>query len=119
MVGRGGDAAVFLASGDRFEEDAGFGLILAGKVMLPNCKRVSDLTEPPDLRALLSRIERLWRSLKYEWVYLNAFETGSEVRRGIGAWLSYYNEKRPHSSHGPLTPAEACDTQDPNLKAAA
>ena len=48
-------------------------------------------------------IERLWRSLKYECVYLNAFETGSEVRRAIGAWLSYYNEKRPHSSHGPLT----------------
>ena len=64
-------------------------------------------------------IERLWRSLKYECVYLNAFETGSEVRRGIGAWLSYYNEKRPHSSHGLLTPAEAYDTQDKNLKAAA
>jgi putative transposase len=36
-------------------------------------------------------IERLWRSLKYECVYLNAFETGSEARRGIGAWISYYN----------------------------
>lgn len=64
-------------------------------------------------------IERLWRSLKYECVYLNAFETGSEARRGIGAWLSYYNEKRPHSSHGLLTPTEAYDTQDSNLKAAA
>jgi putative transposase len=64
-------------------------------------------------------IERLWRSLKYECVYLNAFETGSEARIGIGAWISYYNEKRPHSSHGLLTPAEAYDTQDPNLKAAA
>jgi len=64
-------------------------------------------------------IERLWRSLKYECVYLNAFETGSEARGGIGAWISYYNEKRPHSSHGLLTPAEAYDTQDPNLKAAA
>jgi putative transposase len=64
-------------------------------------------------------IERLWRSLKYECIYLNAFETGSEARRGISAWLSYYNEKRPHSSHGLLTPAEAYDTQDSNLKAAA
>jgi len=64
-------------------------------------------------------IERLWRSLKYECVYLNAFETGSEARGGIGAWISYYNEKRPHSSHGLLTPAEAYDTQDPNLKDAA
>lgn len=64
-------------------------------------------------------IERLWRSLKYECVYLNAFETGSEARRGIGAWISYYNEKRPHSSHGLLTPAEAYDTANRNLKAAA
>lgn len=64
-------------------------------------------------------IERLWRSLKYECVYLNAFETGSEARRGIGAWISYYNEKRPHSSHGLLTPAEAYDTANQNLKAAA
>ena len=49
----------------------------------------------------------------------NAFETGSEARRGIGAWISYYNEKRPHSSHGLLTPAEAYDTANQNLKAAA
>ena len=36
-------------------------------------------------------IERLWRSLKYECVFLNAFETGSEARRGIGRWIGYYN----------------------------
>ena len=64
-------------------------------------------------------IERSWRSLKYECVYLNAFETGSESRRGICAWISYYNDKRPHSSHGLLTPAEAYDTATLNLKAAA
>lgn len=64
-------------------------------------------------------IERLWRSLKYECVYLNAFETGSEARKGIGTWISYYNENRPHSSHGLLTPAEAYDTRDQYLKAAA
>ena len=64
-------------------------------------------------------IERLWRSLKYECVYLNAFETGSETRKGIGAWISYYNENRPHSSHGVLTPAEAYDNTNQNLKAAA
>jgi putative transposase len=57
--------------------------------------------------------------LKYECVYLNAFETGSEARRGIGAWISCYNEKRPHSSHGLLTPAETYDTANQNLKAAA
>ena len=64
-------------------------------------------------------IERLWRSLKYECVYLNAFETGSEARRGIGAWIKYYNEKRPHSSHGLLTPAEAYARQEPRLRLAA
>ena len=64
-------------------------------------------------------IERLWRSLKYECVYLNAFETGSEARRGIGAWITYYNERRPRSSHGLLTPDEAYDSHDPDLKIAA
>jgi len=55
-------------------------------------------------------IERLWRSLKYECVYLQAFETGTEARRGIGAWINYYNEERPHSGVGGLTPAEAYET---------
>lgn len=52
-------------------------------------------------------IERLWRSLKYECVYLNAFETGSEARAGIGKWLTCQNADRPHSTHGVLTPDEA------------
>lgn len=49
-------------------------------------------------------IERLWRSLKYECVYLNAFETGSEARLGIGRWIEYYNQHRPHSTLGGRTP---------------
>ena len=52
-------------------------------------------------------IERLWRSLKYECVYLNAFDTGSDARRGIGSWISYYNAERPHSSLHDATPNEA------------
>jgi putative transposase len=52
-------------------------------------------------------IERLWRSLKYECVYLNAFETGSQARAGIGRWIDFYNHQRPHSAHGVRTPAEA------------
>jgi putative transposase len=51
-------------------------------------------------------IERLWRSLKYECVYLHAFEKGSEAKAGIGKWLAYYNAERPHSTHGILTPDE-------------
>ena len=52
-------------------------------------------------------IERLWRSLKYECVFLNAFETGSEARGGIGRWISYYNADRPHTAFGGRTPDEA------------
>ncbi len=52
-------------------------------------------------------IERLWRSLKYECVYLHAFETGSEARDGIGRWMTYYNAERPHSALGGRTPLEA------------
>ena len=52
-------------------------------------------------------IERLWRSLKYECIFLHAFETGSEARAGIGRWMRYYNAERPHSSLGDRTPNEA------------
>jgi len=52
-------------------------------------------------------IERLWRSLKYECVYLNTFETGSEAKAGIGSWISYYNGARPHSALDGRTPGEA------------
>lgn len=51
-------------------------------------------------------IERLWRSLKYECVFLNAFETGSEARNGIGSWINYYNRRRPHSTFSGRTPDE-------------
>jgi putative transposase len=49
-------------------------------------------------------IERLWRSLKYECVYLHAFETGSETKAGIRKWIACYNAERPHSTHDILTP---------------
>jgi putative transposase len=52
-------------------------------------------------------IERLWRSLKYECVYLHAFETGSELRTGLSHWIGYYNAHRPHSSLAGCTPDEA------------
>jgi len=64
-------------------------------------------------------IERLWRSLKYECVYLNAFETGSEMRAGIGKWLTYYNSERPHSTHGILTPDEAYASKTEPMRLAA
>jgi putative transposase len=64
-------------------------------------------------------IERLWRSLKYECVYLNAFETGSDARAGIGKWMTYYNAERPHSTHGLLTPNEAYASKTEPMRIAA
>ncbi len=49
-------------------------------------------------------IERLWRSLKYNYMYLNAFETSQQAREGIGRWLEYYNHERPHSTFDGHTP---------------
>ena len=64
-------------------------------------------------------IERLWRSLKYECVYLHAFETGSQAKAGIGKWLAYYNAERPHSTHGILTPDEAYVSKTEPIRLAA
>ena len=51
-------------------------------------------------------IERLWRSLKYEDIYLRGYEHGLELRRGVGNWFGEYNECRPHQALGYATPAE-------------
>ena len=50
-------------------------------------------------------VERLWRSLKYECVYLHAWETGSEAKAGVGRWIEFYNRKRPHAALGGKPPA--------------
>ena len=50
-------------------------------------------------------IERLWRSMKYECVYLHAWETGTEARAGIRTWMTFYNDQRPHSALGGKPPA--------------
>ena len=52
-------------------------------------------------------IERLWRSMKYECVYLHAFETGSELRVGLTKWITHYNGQRPHAALAGRTPDEA------------
>ena len=51
-------------------------------------------------------IERLWRTLKYDHIYLNPANSGYACRSGIAAYLHYYNEERPHSSLGDSTPGE-------------
>ncbi len=54
---------------------------------------------------LPARIERLRRSMKYECVYLHAWETGSEAKAGVRKWIEFYNHKRPHSALGGKPPA--------------
>ena len=62
-------------------------------------------------------IERLWRSLKYEEVYLKAYNSVAEARRSLDAWLVFYNDERPHQSLDYQTPREvfegvACEYVD-------
>ncbi|MEW9616246.1 IS3 family transposase [Shinella sp. S4-D37] len=52
-------------------------------------------------------VERLWRSIKYEEVYLHAYKTVSEARAGIARYLNFYNTRRPHSSLDRRTPDQA------------
>jgi len=52
-------------------------------------------------------VERLWRSVKYEEVYLKAYDGVSEARTSIGAYLDFYNRRRPHSSLDGATPDQA------------
>jgi putative transposase len=50
-------------------------------------------------------IERLWRTLNSECVYLHAWETGSEAKVCIRKWMTFYNHQRPHSALGDRPPA--------------
>jgi putative transposase len=51
-------------------------------------------------------VERLWRSLKYEEIYLKAYTSIAEARKGIGEWFVFYNDERPHQALAYKTPAE-------------
>ena len=56
-------------------------------------------------------IERLWRTVKYEEVYLKAYQDGRDARISLGNYFRFYNTERPHQSHGYRTPAEVyCST---------
>ena len=50
-------------------------------------------------------VERLWRSVKYEEVYLHAYDSVAEAHAGIGRYLAFYNDVRPHQALGYQTPA--------------
>jgi putative transposase len=54
-------------------------------------------------------IERFWRTLKYDEVYLKEYESVVDARKQIGAYIEVYNSKRPHASLGGKTPNNAYD----------
>jgi putative transposase len=63
-------------------------------------------------------VERVWRSVKYEEVYLRAYATVSDARASIGRYLGFYNSRRPHSSLDRQTPDTAYFTRLPQIAAA-
>ena len=58
-------------------------------------------------------VERLWRSIKYEEVYLKAYRNGTEARKGIGAYLAFYNQERPHQALGYRSPGQVFHVVSP------
>ena len=63
-------------------------------------------------------VERLWRSIKYEEVYLHAYPSVSAAKAGVGRYLDFYNSRRPHTALGDRTPDEAYFTERPLKNAA-
>ena len=55
-------------------------------------------------------LDRLWRTVKYEKVYLKAYSNGREAKTGLGVYFSFYNNQRPHQALGYRTPAEVHST---------
>jgi putative transposase len=64
-------------------------------------------------------VERLWRTIKYDEVYLHAYESVSHARASLARFLTFYNERRPHSSLGARTPDEAYFASLPAMATAA
>lgn len=61
-------------------------------------------------------IERLWRSLKYECIYLSEFESVKEAKQVIGNWFSFYNNNRPHSAFNGQTPEDVYNAGNEVIK---
>lgn len=61
-------------------------------------------------------VERLWRSVKYEEVYLHAYDSVFEARASLGRYLDFYNRRRPHSSLDARTPDEAYFDPQPQME---
>ena len=62
--------------------------------------------------------ERLWRTVKYEEIYLREYDNGHELIRSLRQYFDYYNHRRPHKSLGRRTPAEVYQISDQSLRSA-
>ena len=59
---------------------------------------------------LTQQLEPPANPARFRWVFLSAFQTGSEARSGIGSWIEYYNRRRPHPTFAGRTPDEVYAT---------
>ncbi len=64
-------------------------------------------------------VERLWKSIKYDEVYLHAYDSVSAAKHGLARYLAFYNQRRPHSSLDRKTPDEFYYENLPKLQNAA
>nr|ART40259.1 K398 [uncultured bacterium] len=63
-------------------------------------------------------VERLWKSVKYEEVYLHSYDTVSQARAGLAKYFAFYNARRPHASLDRMTPDQFYDNALPLPRAA-
>ena len=86
---------------------------------MANRNRLWSLNLALDLyRSINVFVERLWRSVKYEEVYLRAYDTVAEARNSLARYFNFYNSRRPHSSLDRQTPDQAYFTPLPQIAAA-
>ena len=64
------------------------------------------------------KVERLWRSVKYEEIYLKAYDTVADARKSLASYFGFYNSRRPHSSLDRQTSDQAYFTPLPQIAAA-
>jgi len=80
---------------------------------------IQDQLNRAGITAGRKHIGTLWKSVKYERVYLHAYDTVTEARRSIMQYLDWYNKSRPHSRLGKRTPDEVYNMMLPTVDAVA